>query len=415
MANVIVNDTNLTNIANAIREKNGETTSYKPSEMAAAIAAIEGGGGGYVPTDAELRYQAGSVNPFESGTNAWIIREYGDRIYFETMSASSGAYFSNYPYDEFTANITVDNNYVSGVQLNSLFNGSTVKNITGSFFTAGENQINVRGCLQMFAYCNYLRSINDEFLDGHFIWANASGTSNGRFSLSFSGCYSLREIPKFFMDMMNNKDGGPKINSASYAYNSLFYECYTLNKIENLPVIVSLVNGNNITSDMFNIAFGSCFNLSKLTFNTNADGTPIVAQWKGQTIDLRSGLIGYTKNTNFMTNYNSGLLADNAISTVTDGTPKYYSTEEGINTYFATSADCAKFGHTEAVELINSLPNTVAAGGGNTLRLPPVDQGKYTDYLKGRTNDYTFDSRINTLTDAEIAVATAKGWTVTLD
>lgn len=46
MANVIINDTNLTNIANAIRGKNGTTTTYKPSEMAAAITAISGGGGG---------------------------------------------------------------------------------------------------------------------------------------------------------------------------------------------------------------------------------------------------------------------------------------------------------------------------------------------------------------------------------
>ena len=45
MANVIINDTNLTNIANAIRGKNGETTTYKPSEMAAAITAIPSGGG----------------------------------------------------------------------------------------------------------------------------------------------------------------------------------------------------------------------------------------------------------------------------------------------------------------------------------------------------------------------------------
>lgn len=46
MANVIINDTNLTNIANAIREKNGSTDTYMPSEMADAIAAIETGGGG---------------------------------------------------------------------------------------------------------------------------------------------------------------------------------------------------------------------------------------------------------------------------------------------------------------------------------------------------------------------------------
>lgn len=45
MANVLVQDSSLTSIANAIREKNGETTTYKPAEMAAAISAISTGGG----------------------------------------------------------------------------------------------------------------------------------------------------------------------------------------------------------------------------------------------------------------------------------------------------------------------------------------------------------------------------------
>ena len=44
MAKVLVNENNLTNIANAIRGKNGSTDTYKPSEMAAAITAISGGG-----------------------------------------------------------------------------------------------------------------------------------------------------------------------------------------------------------------------------------------------------------------------------------------------------------------------------------------------------------------------------------
>lgn len=41
MANVLVDESSLTNIANAIREKNGTTTTYKPSEMASAISSIE--------------------------------------------------------------------------------------------------------------------------------------------------------------------------------------------------------------------------------------------------------------------------------------------------------------------------------------------------------------------------------------
>ena len=40
MSKVLVEDTSLTAIANAIREKNGATTQYKPSEMANAITSL---------------------------------------------------------------------------------------------------------------------------------------------------------------------------------------------------------------------------------------------------------------------------------------------------------------------------------------------------------------------------------------
>ena len=43
MSIVTIDDSNLTAIGNAIRAKNGATTTYKPSEMAAAISAIESG------------------------------------------------------------------------------------------------------------------------------------------------------------------------------------------------------------------------------------------------------------------------------------------------------------------------------------------------------------------------------------
>lgn len=46
MALKTINDTNLSAIAAAIREKNQTTTTYKPSEMANAIKAISAGGSG---------------------------------------------------------------------------------------------------------------------------------------------------------------------------------------------------------------------------------------------------------------------------------------------------------------------------------------------------------------------------------
>ena len=55
MATVTTNNQYYTDIANAIREKNGTETQYKPSEMAAAIQAISGGGEPEPPDDGKTR------------------------------------------------------------------------------------------------------------------------------------------------------------------------------------------------------------------------------------------------------------------------------------------------------------------------------------------------------------------------
>lgn len=71
MAIVTINDSNLSAIGDAIRSKNGELTTYKPSEMAAAITAISSGGGGAKPFSecqyGELRnrYASGSSFRFD--------------------------------------------------------------------------------------------------------------------------------------------------------------------------------------------------------------------------------------------------------------------------------------------------------------------------------------------------------------
>ena len=66
----------------------------------------------------------------------------------------------------------------------------------------------------------------------------------------------------------------------------------------------------------------------------------------------------------------------------------------------------SKYNHDSAVETINSLPDTSAyiatAGGTNTIK------------FDGASGAKTDGGAINTLTEEEIAVAAAKGWTVTL-
>lgn len=59
MANVLVQESALQNIANAIRSKNGTQNTYKPAQMAGAIEAISGGG--ITPT--------GTIEITENGTH----------------------------------------------------------------------------------------------------------------------------------------------------------------------------------------------------------------------------------------------------------------------------------------------------------------------------------------------------------
>ena len=66
MGKVILNDTTLTNIANAIRNKNGETGQYLPSEMPQKILNIQSGGGGYNVEFAYANGDSTSVDKFNT-------------------------------------------------------------------------------------------------------------------------------------------------------------------------------------------------------------------------------------------------------------------------------------------------------------------------------------------------------------
>ena len=70
MAKVLINETNLTNIAEAIRGKTGETAKMKPAEMAGKINGIQTGGG----EDAFSKFLE-SANPGPLTINAETIRE----------------------------------------------------------------------------------------------------------------------------------------------------------------------------------------------------------------------------------------------------------------------------------------------------------------------------------------------------
>ena len=69
MSIVLVNETSLAGIADAIRGKNGTSVTYKPSEMAEAIISLPTGGGNEIPSETAVVADYWNYH----GHNDWFI------------------------------------------------------------------------------------------------------------------------------------------------------------------------------------------------------------------------------------------------------------------------------------------------------------------------------------------------------
>lgn len=226
----------------------------------------------------------------------------------------------------------------------------------------------------MFNNANYFRTIPLDF----------NTQTSGYCCSLFRECYSLRTVPKFYYNI--------DYTGKSYAYHQLyyaFYNCYTLDEAINIPV----GNKQNYSNDMLSQCFLNNHRLSRLTFEPNA-----TVNWTKQTINL-SSYVGYYHSLFRFTDYNSGITADKEVKDVAT-----YAALKNDPDWFTTKIEFSRYNKTSAVETINSLPDTSAylatAGGTNTI--------KFT----GNAGSATDGGAINTMTADEIAVAAAKGWTV---
>lgn len=419
MSKVLVNETSLSGIANSIRAKNGTETTYKPSEMAAAIDAIQTGGtvealditanGTYTAPEGVDGYSPITVNVpqdgsppesafvisgdcsyrFANGGWDWFIENYGNKI------TTNGIYSADHMfYNSRVTSIPFDINfYISANSQNSanMFHGCG--NITE---VPKVKHLCVYNTQYFFSQCTKLRTIPDDFADT-WDWSyleKQTGAYTGMQSYMFWLCYSLRSIP---ICIINH--GNPYLTySYSYFYTG-FSGCYVLDELVNLPIPYT---NTTWESNAFSNTFPSCYRLKNITFALQDDGTPYIAKWRNQVIDLTLS-VGYAdnRNRNNILNYNSGITADKE---VTDDAS--YQALKDDPDWFTCNIAYSRYNHDSAVATINSLPDTSAylatAGGTNTIK------------FKGAAGSATDGGAINTLTEEEIAVATSRGWTVTL-
>ena len=384
MAQKLYEESNIQAIANAIRGKNGLSDTYKTSEMAAAITAIPSGGGD-LPEEL-IHYTGDCSYKFYRNAWKWVLDKYGSQITTENITNCDNMFYS---LNTTSIPFSINCDATETIDLTDCFSDCEQLLNLPIF-----NNCRVYTCPGMFNGCNNLREIPNDFINS-FDWSFFIGVNEsyrgGISSYIISNCYSLRTFPVTLFEILCSSSHGTREHYPFYGSGS----CYAMDEVRDIPVITHKTFTSNLMW-----RFGNNFSrIKNFTFATN-DGAPKVAQWKSTIIDL-TDYVGYTRSSDDIIGYNSGITADKEVAD--DAT---YQALKDDPDWFTFMVEYSRYNHDSAVATINSLPDTsaylAANGGTNTIN------------FKGASGSATDGGAINTLTQEEIAVATAKGWTVSL-
>lgn len=367
----------LSAIGDAIRAKGGTTELLTLAEMPDAIANLPSGGDGVeFPEIVFTGSRGGELN--YQGRWDTVIEAFGNKMSTKDLTSVNGMFLgSKLKKIPFSINMAVAS---SNHPTQGIFQGCSqleeLPDMSGTVFS----------CDCFLEGCKNVRTIPDSWVT-NIDWSQvniATARSNGCLSSFFRNCYALRSIPEALLKKMYNS------SNSSNANGKMFDHCLALDEIVGF-------RGPNatLTSNIFSNHFYKCQRLKRLVFDME-NGAPRVENWSNQTIDL-SSYVGYVSQSSDVLKYNSGITADKEVKDAAT-----YQTLKNDADWFTVDVNYSRYNHDSAVETINSLPDCSASGGTNTI--------KFT----GAAGSLTDGGAINTLTEAEIAVAAAKGWTVSL-
>lgn len=305
MSKVLVTESNLQNIATAIREKNGSSDTYTPSQMATAITNIPSGGGGTDWTDVGYNSEPNGIS---------IIHNKAKSIYDSWDSSITSAMNKFYRNRDIVIFPMVDtsniNNTVYGmfqdctglVEFPALtMSPTSTQNMFSGCFAlkkvdvSNMNFENCYSCNRMFYSCGWLKGTVD------FGSKEIKVTQSVEFNSMFEGCSDIENIV-FFKMSPRNSDYGMNLNSA-------FYSCINLKTIDfNNIQYYQKVNYMNQT-------FRGCSSLTSLdlsklkstSYLTNCQGTFANCN-KLETLDISGiDLTQITSYSNMFSNVGSQL------------------------------------------------------------------------------------------------------------
>lgn len=379
MAYSLENTQDLTDLADAIRSKTGDSGEMTVAEMVDAVESISGG---LTPRSVQM-INDGYATVTASFLNSFpellpSITEFILPTYFTTGRLFDGFNFPNIT--TLPPIIIPDGTSGWGINLDYMFeNNQYLENITIKM-AEGVNSWTMQGGLrEMFGYCYRLKAIDVSFMQ------YTTGNSGGYLFGMFTACSRLRSITGLEYLQKSSFVSNQYLRCL---YREMFRYCNCLDKVENIPVV-----DTNFTGNGFYWTFQDNYHLNKITFKTN-NGVPQTANWNGHTLDLTSR-IGYGQES-----------ARSLMNEVFGANKEVFSAA----TYNALKNDpdwwtidplYCRYNHDSAVETINSLPDVSAQSG-------------CTIIFRGDSGTNTDGGPISALTAAEIAVATAKGWTITI-
>ena len=354
-------------IGDAVRAKTGDTNKLTLDEMATKINGIAAG-----PTTSDLTITGDCGYRFANGGWDWIIKKYGDQITTHNIT-NIDHMFINSKVKSIPFSINLSDNQHYGFRMDSVFYGCSY--LTELPYI--ENAVPTE--MQYFCANASIQQIPENYFDNWNwnIMKNMTSAYDGYGNYIFYQCNKLRKLPLAWLANMN-----PQIVEYYTYFSGGFGNCTVLDELLELPVPYTRV----WTSNAFD---GFCENTRRIKNITFASTG--AKQWKNQNIDLSSNR-GYGK---------VDIGADKRV--VDDAT---YAALKNDPDWWTSNVAYSRYNHDSAVATINSLPDTseylATAGGTNTIK------------FKGAAGEKTDGGAINTLTAEEIAVAAAKGWTVTL-
>lgn len=345
---------------------------------------VDGGdSGGFNVPDEALTISGDSDYYMCSNKWNWFINMFGDKI--STVDITNGvSMFAENNADTFTKvpfDINLKNN--ENPDIRKMFLNDEY--LTEAPYIKGSPS----HIVSLFENCKRLRNLPDgfeDYIDLDYIKTQSYAYVNS----AFNGCNSLRKIPSKFLSNLYSL--GTNGNYVMYQY--AFNNCFALDELRDIAV-----HPATLTQNRFSQTFNNCYRLKDVTFAVQEDGTPITAKWHSQIIDLSTG-VGYTNLNTYIIMYNSGIASNKEVKD--DAT---YQALKNDPDWFATKIEYSRYNHDSAVATINSLPDCSAylatqSGKTNTIK------------FLGASGSKTDGGAINALTEEEIAVATAKGWTV---